>query len=313
MLRPVFRVLAVAGAILYSLQNGCTTLLETTGLIKGPTLLYGGSQPSYFEMNCGIALWSSAALLFCNPIWVATDILAIGGLNLVSTSTPRLCRPNARGRILAHTHARFPINMAPECLFQTRSPARASTFSAWRSAVILPCPAHRYYSQFWTARSSWFPSSASTVCCSRLFGLPSPGFGRMHASLAPRRRPPTSKRSWFPKVQWHQRCPRKHFPHHRLPIHVGCTDHSCVVDDDALNRKLSLKAQHASSALGISFSHFLFLSLHVVLSRAGSPLCENPSRSARSFGIYLDKPTPYGAPRVVEPFSVRMVDLVSCP
>ena len=75
------RVLSVFGALVYIKMSDCTTLFETTGLIKGPTLLYGGMLPTYFTFNLGVAFWAIAALLFIRPFWVARNILLIGGFS----------------------------------------------------------------------------------------------------------------------------------------------------------------------------------------------------------------------------------------
>eukprot|EP00039_Didymoeca_costata_P033411 m.42188 g.42188 ORF g.42188 m.42188 type:complete len:232 (-) comp9855_c0_seq2:947-1642(-) len=78
-----YRVLTVLAGMIPVIYCGCTTLYKTTGLWKANTLMYGGIMPSYGLMNVGILFWAAGALLFCQPFWVACDILLIGGFNLI--------------------------------------------------------------------------------------------------------------------------------------------------------------------------------------------------------------------------------------
>ena len=47
-----------------------------------PTLVYWGFEPPLELFAAGVALWSVAALLFITPVWAATNILLVGGINL---------------------------------------------------------------------------------------------------------------------------------------------------------------------------------------------------------------------------------------
>lgn len=62
----------------------CTYIYQTTGgLFPGPTLIYWGFIPTSTLFTIGVALWSVAALLFIYPTVYATNILLVGGINLV--------------------------------------------------------------------------------------------------------------------------------------------------------------------------------------------------------------------------------------
>lgn len=82
-LRVPFRLLSVLGAGLLMLIWDCTSFYNTTGLLKGPTLLYGGVEPTYGLFSLGVLFWSAAAFLFCKPFWVCRNILIVGGINLI--------------------------------------------------------------------------------------------------------------------------------------------------------------------------------------------------------------------------------------
>ena len=76
---------AVVGVIVFvGWIAQCTYVYHTTGgLLPGPTLVYWGFIPPWWLFFGGVALWSIPALLFIYPTVYATNILAIGGLNLV--------------------------------------------------------------------------------------------------------------------------------------------------------------------------------------------------------------------------------------
>ena len=83
-LRGPYRILPVAGALAMTILAKCTYSTVTEGgWLQLPTLVYWGFEPPLFLFNCGVALWSIAALLFITPWWAATNILLVGGVNLV--------------------------------------------------------------------------------------------------------------------------------------------------------------------------------------------------------------------------------------
>ena len=51
------RLLSIAGALFLAWVWGCTTLYETTGWAKVPTLLYGGKMPPFPLMVAGVVFW----------------------------------------------------------------------------------------------------------------------------------------------------------------------------------------------------------------------------------------------------------------
>jgi len=61
----------------------CTYSTVTHGALQLPTLVYWGFEPPLFLFNAGVLLWSVAALLFICPWWAATNILLVGGVNLL--------------------------------------------------------------------------------------------------------------------------------------------------------------------------------------------------------------------------------------
>eukprot|EP00658_Telonema_sp_P-2_P080690 TRINITY_DN8084_c0_g1_i1.p1 TRINITY_DN8084_c0_g1~~TRINITY_DN8084_c0_g1_i1.p1 ORF type:complete len:352 (-),score=94.36 TRINITY_DN8084_c0_g1_i1:429-1373(-) len=82
--RAPYRLLPAAGALAMLIFGKCTYSTVTHGgIMQLPTLVYWGFVPSPFLFSCGVALWSVAALLFITPWWAATNILLVGGLNLV--------------------------------------------------------------------------------------------------------------------------------------------------------------------------------------------------------------------------------------
>eukprot|EP00756_Hemistasia_phaeocysticola_P014959 Hpha_TRINITY_DN15375_c0_g1::TRINITY_DN15375_c0_g1_i3::g.89975::m.89975 len=90
-LRKYFRALPLLGAGAMAVFGKCTFAWVTEkGLLKLPTLVYWGTHlengtpgvpPILFL--AGVALWSIAALLFIKPWWAATNILLVGGVNLI--------------------------------------------------------------------------------------------------------------------------------------------------------------------------------------------------------------------------------------
>ena len=82
--RKPYRVLPLIGALSMAYFGKCTySTITNGGLLELPTLVYWGFIPTHLLFNAGIALWSIAALLFITPWWAATNILLVGGLNLV--------------------------------------------------------------------------------------------------------------------------------------------------------------------------------------------------------------------------------------
>lgn len=82
--RGPYRMLPTFGALAMAWFGNCTYSQTTSGgLLQLPTLVYWGFMPTTFLFNAGVALWSIAALLFITPIWAATNILLIGGINLL--------------------------------------------------------------------------------------------------------------------------------------------------------------------------------------------------------------------------------------
>ena len=83
-LKPIVR-LGVCGVIcLVGYIAQCTYALNTTGgWAPGPTLVYWGFIPPWWLFFMGVALWAIPALLFIYPTIYATNILLVGGLNLV--------------------------------------------------------------------------------------------------------------------------------------------------------------------------------------------------------------------------------------
>lgn len=83
-LRAPYRLLPAGGALAMVVAGKCTYSSVTHGgLLQLPTLVYWGFEPPLLLFNAGVALWSVAALLFITPWWAATNILLVGGLNLI--------------------------------------------------------------------------------------------------------------------------------------------------------------------------------------------------------------------------------------
>jgi len=83
-LRKPFCALPIMGAVAMAVCGRCTYSSETHGgLLKLPTLVYWGFEPPLILFLAGVALWSAGALLFITPWWAATNILLVGGINLV--------------------------------------------------------------------------------------------------------------------------------------------------------------------------------------------------------------------------------------
>ena len=81
--RSPYRLLPALGVLAMMILGKCTYSTVTPGgLLQLPTLVYWGFEPSLFLFNCGVALWSIAALVFITPWWAATNILIVGGINL---------------------------------------------------------------------------------------------------------------------------------------------------------------------------------------------------------------------------------------
>lgn len=82
-LKPYVRYFVLFIIALVALIAECTTVLQTTGgYMPGPTLVYWGFMPPWWLFLGGVAVWSVPALLFIYPTVYATNILAVGGLNL---------------------------------------------------------------------------------------------------------------------------------------------------------------------------------------------------------------------------------------
>lgn len=82
--RKPYRILPLIGALSMAYFGKCTYSTVTSGgLLELPTLVYWGFIPTPLLFHAGVALWSIAALLFITPWWAATNILLVGGLNLV--------------------------------------------------------------------------------------------------------------------------------------------------------------------------------------------------------------------------------------
>jgi len=90
-LRKYFRLLPALGTAIMVVFGKCTySWVTEKGMLKLPTLVYWGTHQKdgtpgvpMILMLAGIALWSVAALLFIKPWWAATNILLVGGVNLV--------------------------------------------------------------------------------------------------------------------------------------------------------------------------------------------------------------------------------------
>ena len=82
-LRWPYRLLPAMAVVGLALKSKCTYSTTTQGgLLELPTLVYWGFVPTSRLFDCGLVLWSVAALLFISPWWAATNILLVGGLNL---------------------------------------------------------------------------------------------------------------------------------------------------------------------------------------------------------------------------------------
>ena len=89
--RVIFSALPALGIVFCAVISKCTTSWQTEGgALQLPTLVYWGTTqadgtpgmpPKIF--SAGVALWSIAAFTFITPWWVATNILLVGGVNLV--------------------------------------------------------------------------------------------------------------------------------------------------------------------------------------------------------------------------------------
>jgi hypothetical protein len=82
--KPYVRLLvaAVIAGVAYIAE--CTYVFQTTGgALPGPTLIYWGFIPAWYLFLLGVALWSISALLFIFPTIYATNILLVGGINLL--------------------------------------------------------------------------------------------------------------------------------------------------------------------------------------------------------------------------------------
>eukprot|EP01062_Namystynia_karyoxenos_P024046 TRINITY_DN19331_c0_g1_i1.p1 TRINITY_DN19331_c0_g1~~TRINITY_DN19331_c0_g1_i1.p1 ORF type:complete len:270 (+),score=91.53 TRINITY_DN19331_c0_g1_i1:73-810(+) len=90
-LRKWYRVLPAVGAGVCAVFGKCTFAWTTEhGLLRLPTLVYWGFHDGFgtpgvplYLMLAGVAMWSIAALAFVTPWWAATNILMVGGVNLV--------------------------------------------------------------------------------------------------------------------------------------------------------------------------------------------------------------------------------------
>eukprot|EP00322_Chrysochromulina_rotalis_P015528 CAMPEP_0115857042 /NCGR_PEP_ID=MMETSP0287-20121206/15369_1 /TAXON_ID=412157 /ORGANISM="Chrysochromulina rotalis, Strain UIO044" /LENGTH=224 /DNA_ID=CAMNT_0003311245 /DNA_START=72 /DNA_END=746 /DNA_ORIENTATION=- len=82
-LRWPYRLLPVAAVVALATAAQCTYSTVTQGgALELPTLVYWGFIPSATLFRCGVVLWSLAALVFITPVWAATNILLVGGINL---------------------------------------------------------------------------------------------------------------------------------------------------------------------------------------------------------------------------------------
>jgi len=82
--RAPYRLLPVLGMAAMAYAGKCTYSTVTHGgLFELPTLVYWGFEPPPYLFNAGVLLWSVAALIFITPWWAATNILLVGGVNLV--------------------------------------------------------------------------------------------------------------------------------------------------------------------------------------------------------------------------------------
>ena len=82
--KPLVRLLAAAVIAGVAYIAECTYVFQTTGgLLPGSTLIYWGFIPPWWLFLAGVALWSVPALLFIFPTVYATNILLVGGFNLV--------------------------------------------------------------------------------------------------------------------------------------------------------------------------------------------------------------------------------------
>lgn len=83
-LRDLVRLAVVGVILLVGFISNCTTVVTTSGgLWPVPTLIYWGFTPPKWLFWIGVAFWSVPALLFIYPTVFATNILLVGGLNLV--------------------------------------------------------------------------------------------------------------------------------------------------------------------------------------------------------------------------------------
>merc|ERR1711871_1757420 len=83
-LRAPYRALPLLGMTAMMIVGRCTYATVTHGgYLQLPTLVYWGFEPPLLLFNAGVLLWSVAALLFITPWWAATNILLVGGVNLL--------------------------------------------------------------------------------------------------------------------------------------------------------------------------------------------------------------------------------------
>ena len=82
-LRWPYRLLPAAAVAVLAAGAQCTYSTVTQGgALELPTLVYWGFVPTSRLFGCGVALWAVAALIFITPVWAATNILLVGGINL---------------------------------------------------------------------------------------------------------------------------------------------------------------------------------------------------------------------------------------
>lgn len=81
--RVFFRVLAFVGTVALAVTSGCTSVKYSTGVLKGPSLIYGGAMPTALGMGIATLIWVMGVALFVRPYWAARNITVVGFISIL--------------------------------------------------------------------------------------------------------------------------------------------------------------------------------------------------------------------------------------